>query len=261
MMDGVEKFSITRFSKDEKEEIEEMVAGEYPLTIIMNNQELVTLPCSSDELKYLAVGFLASEGFIKSKDEIKKVLVDTRRGIVRVETAGEQAPLEDMTFKRFITTGCGRGATFYNAADAQEEIRIDSQTTLSVTDVLSLAKAFLQYSQTYKTTGGVHSAALCDRANILMFAEDIGRHNALDKIFGQCFLESIPTEDTLIVSSGRISSEMLLKVAKRLVPVVISKSAPTALAVRLAEKLGITLVGFVRGKRMNVYTHDWRIKN
>jgi FdhD protein len=105
----------------------------------------------------------------------------------------------------------------------------------------------------------VHSAALCENGKILVFSEDIGRHNAMDKVFGECLMKGIPTEDRLVVTSGRISSEILLKVARRQVPILISKSAPTSLGVKLAERLGITLVGFVRGKRANVYANNWRV--
>ena len=126
-------------------------------------------------------------------------------------------------------------------------------------DVFTLAGEFQHRSHVFRTTGGVHSAALCDTKSILLFSEDIGRHNAIDKIFGECLLQDIPTDDRLIITSGRISSEILLKVAKRNIPILISRSAPTDLGVKLADDLGITLLGFVRGKRMNAYTNDWRI--
>jgi FdhD protein len=259
-MDSVETFRVKRFTETGREDIEETVVRERPLTIVLNNRELVTLLCSPTELKYLAIGFLSSEGLVKSKDNIKKILVDDRKGIVRVETENAQEFADEQVFKRFITSGCGRGATFYSAADVQGEIKVESRTEISVTEVFTLTKKFLHRSQMYKTTGGVHSAALCDTTSILVFAEDIGRHNAIDKILGRCLLEDIPADEHIIVSSGRISSEMLLKVAKRNIPIVISKSAPTALGVKLANKLGITLIGFVRGRRMNVYSHDERIK-
>jgi FdhD protein len=207
----------------------------------------------------LAVGFLFSEGLLKSNDEIKKIIVDERRGVVRVETERDEELASDALFKRFITSGCGRGASFYSAADAQGQGKVESKIEISTLEVLALANEFQHRSQIYRATGGVHSAALCDNKDILVFSEDIGRHNALDKIFGECILNDITTDDHIIITSGRVSSEILLKVAQRNIPIIVSKSAPTDLGVKLADDLGVTLVGFVRGKRMNVYTHAGRI--
>ena len=134
-----------------------------------------------------------------------------------------------------------------------------SPTVISAEDVFGLVKQFQHRSEVYRATGGVHSAALCRGRQILVFAEDIGRHNAVDKIFGRCLLEDIATEGGVVVTSGRISSEILLKVAKRDIPLLLSKAAPTNLGVKLADDLGITLIGFVRGRRMNVYSHGWRV--
>ncbi|MFC2070328.1 formate dehydrogenase accessory sulfurtransferase FdhD [Chloroflexota bacterium] len=136
---------------------------------------------------------------------------------------------------------------------------MSSQLLVKTSDILSLAKEFQHRSEIYHATGGVHSAALCDTSSILLFSEDIGRHNALDKIFGECMLNDIPADDKIIVSSGRISSEMLLKVSRRQIPVIVSKSAPTDLGIKLTSDLGITLIGYVRGKRMNIYTEVWRV--
>ena len=259
MDNETEKVSILKFTETGSSSIEDMVAKESPLTIILNNRELVTLLCSPENLRYLAVGFLFSEGLLKSKDEIKKIMVDDRRGVVRVETEGDEEPASDALFKRFITSGCGRGASFYSAIDAQDQVKVESQVKISTLEVLALVHEFQHRSQIYRSTGGVHSAALCDIRDVLVFGEDIGRHNAVDKIFGSCILNDIATDDHIIITSGRISSEILLKIARRNVPIIVSKSAPTNLGVRLANDLGVTLVGFVRGKRMNVYTHDERI--
>ena len=258
MDDETERLSIWRLTENGISAIEDIVAREFPLTIILNNQELVTLLCSPANLKYLAAGFLFSEGLLRSKDEIKKMIVDERSGVVRVETAGE--PARDFLFKRLITSGCGRGASFYSATDVQTQVKVESQTEISTHEVFALVSEFQHRSRVYRTTGGVHSAALCNTRSILVFSEDIGRHNAIDKIFGECTLNNLPTDDHIIITSGRISSEILLKVAKRNIPIVISRSAPTNLGVRLADDLGVTLIGFVRGKRMNVYANSWRVK-
>jgi FdhD protein len=111
----------------------------------------------------------------------------------------------------------------------------------------------------FKETGGVHSAAVADLDRIIFFCEDIGRHNAVDKIAGQCLVDGVSLEDKVLITSGRLSSEMLLKAAKLQLPLLISRSAPTSLSIELAEALNITLVGFVRGRRMNIYTHAWRV--
>lgn len=255
----IEKIPVLRITEDGGSNIEDIVAREFPLTIIFNNQELVTLLCSPRDLNYLAIGFLFSEGLIGSKEEIRKITVDEQRGIARVETNEDKARANELVFKRFITSGCGRGASFYSAADVQDQIKVESRTQISAPKVLSLVKEFQLSSQLYRNTGGVHSAALCDTSHIIIFKEDIGRHNAIDKIFGECLLKDIATDERMVITSGRISSEILLKVAKRNIPILISKSAPTDLGVKLADQLGITLLGFVRGKRFNAYTNDWRI--
>ncbi len=259
MENEVEKIPILRITEAGTNNIEDIVAREFPLTIIFNNQELVTLLCSPKDLKYLAIGFLSSEGLLRNKDEIKKITVDGQRGMVRIETKEDKGLANELVFKRFITSGCGRGASFYSATDVQNQIKVESQTRMPPREVLSLVSDFQHRSQIYRATGGVHSAALCDTKNILVFNEDIGRHNAIDKIFGECILKDISAENRVVITSGRISSEILLKVAKRNIPIIISKSAPTDLGVKLANNLGITLLGFVRGKRINAYTNDWRI--
>jgi FdhD protein len=259
MADEVKGLTVLRVTEEGKSEVEDVVAREFLFTIILNNQELVTLLCTPKDLKYLAVGFLSSEGLIGKKEEIKKIILDDRRGVVRVETEEDKEIGADFLFKRLITSGCGRGASFYSAADTTNQARVEPQMNISAREVFALAKEYQHRSQVYRATGGVHSAALCDPEGILIFSEDIGRHNAIDKIFGECVLKDIPTDDRIVITSGRVSSEILLKTMKRNIPIVISKSAPTDLAVDLAVDLGITLIGFVRGRRMNVYADGWRV--
>lgn len=259
MDNETERVSISKFTETGSSSIEDMVARESPLTIILNNRELVTLLCSPENLKYLAVGFLFSEGLLKTKDEIKKIMLDDRRGVVRVESEGDEELAGDALFKRFITSGCGRGASFYSAIDAQDQAKVESQLRISTLELLALVHEFQHRSQIYRSTGGVRSAALCYMKDVLVFGEDMGRHDAVDKIFGACILHDIATDGHILITSGRVSSEILLKIARRNVPIVVSKSAPTNLGVKLANDLGVILAGFVRGKRMNVYTHAGRI--
>jgi FdhD protein len=256
--DSVEMFPVLRITGEGRKGAELTVAREYPLTIILNGEELVTLLCSPHDMKYLAVGFLASEGLIDNKGEIKNVLVDRERGVVRVETVPTQKEAHELVFKRIISSGCGRGASFYSPADVSTQ-KVDSQMKISVESIFSLVNQFQHSSRLYLATHGVHSAALSDGASILVFNEDIGRHNAIDKIFGKCLLENIPTVDRTIITSGRITSEILHKVSRRGIPVIISISEPTNLGVKIAEALDITLVASAGVKKMNIYTGAERI--
>lgn len=250
---------MVRVTDGVRGDVEDLVVKEVPLTIVLDNQELVTMLCSPMDLKHLAIGFLFSEGFLKGKEEVKKVVVDDRKGIVWVETMEGKGVDADVLSKRLITPGCGRGASFYSLSDAQAGIRIESQFRMLASEVVSLITEFQRGSELHKATHGVHSAALCDAHNILMFADDIGRHNAIDKIIGRCILTDVPAENHGLIFSGRISSEMLLKAARRGIPVVMSVASPTNVAVRMANDMGMTVVGMVRGKRMNIYSGDWRI--
>lgn len=259
MSEGTEQVRIQRITDRERVEAEDTVVKEFPLTIILNNQELVTLLCSPAKLKYLALGFLVSEGLIRAKTDVKSLLLDDRRGVVRVEALGPTLMEQGSVFKRFITSGCGKGTAFYSAVDAAQT-KVESEARIAPDQVFSLMKEFQTRSEVFQETGGVHSAALSDGKGILIFCEDIGRHNAIDKIFGECLWEGIPTQDRIILTSGRISSEILFKVAKRGVPILVSRSAPTDLAVKTAGDLGITVIGFARGRRMNVYSHQERIE-
>ena len=259
MEDEAEILPVLRFTEQGRNKAEDIVVREFPLTIFLNGQELVTLLCSPANQKYLAVGFLLSEGLIKNKSDFTDVAVDSQRGVVRVQTTEGKDMATGIMFKRMITSGCGKGATFYNVADVQGKVKVESKIMISADDVFTLIREFQHHSEIFKATGGVHSAALCGATDILVFHEDIGRHNAIDKIFGECILNDIPTTDRIVVTSGRITSEILLKVNKRNIPVLISKSAPTDQGVKLAKDLGITLIGFVRGKKMNVYANEWRI--
>jgi FdhD protein len=248
----IERITILQFTEQGRIEIEDVVVTELPLTIILNHQEVVTLLCSPTKLEYLTVGYLWSEDLIKSKDEIREIKLDRETGVARVET--ERAV--NVLSKPLLASGGGRECT---ALSRVRRVSVESPTKLSSSQIFSLMENFVQRSEVFKTTGGVHSAALCEADSLLIFSEDIGRHNAIDKVFGECLLKDIPTDDRLIITSGRVSSEILLKVAKRNIHLLVSKSAPTNLGVRLANDLGITLIGFVRGKRMNIYTHDERV--
>jgi FdhD protein len=253
---GVEALHIDREGAGMRTE---WTAREFPLTIMLNGEQLVTVLCSPSDLEALSVGFLFSEGMIRAKEEVKSLTLDPERGIVRIRTAGDKKADEKLFMKRVLTTGCGRGMAFYSYADLDRKKKVVSDLRVSPGEVLMLSRRFQTASELYKSTHGVHSAALCDNREVLVFAEDIGRHNAVDKVLGRCLLEGIAVSDRILVTSGRISSEILFKAAGSGIPVLVSKSAPTDMGVDLARELGITLIGFVRGGGMNVYAGQERI--
>jgi len=235
------------------------VVREIPLTVLVNGKELAILQCTPDRLEYLAVGFLLSEGLIKKKTEIEGITLNEKGWYVRVEIADDDLLGKDMTSKRVIGTGSSGGISFYRAADAKDCLPLKSGVLISKGKIFSMMKEFLGMSDLHSDTHGVHSAAMCSRERIEIFAEDIGRHNAIDKIIGECFLKEISTEDRIILTTGRVSSEILIKVAKQRIPVIVARSVPTDMAVGLAERLNVTLIGSVRGSRMNIYTHGYRV--
>jgi FdhD protein len=256
--DEIEKYTVLRISKEGSSKIEVVVAKEFHFTIFLNGGEFVTLLCSSQNLEYLAAGFLESEGLIKGKDDIKNMVIDPLLGVAHIEIQGSKKIDGSFYPRRLIASGCGGGAIFYSLDDANTK-KIESTMKISSDEIFALVNEFQHGSQLYLATHGIHSAALADRKSILIFSEDIGRHNAIDKLFGKCLLEDESTYNKIMVSSGRISSEILYKVAKRGIPILISISVPTSLGLKAADELGITLIGDVKGKKMHVYTHDWRV--
>ena len=260
MNNEVEKISVFRYTGESENVTEDVVVREVPLTIVLDGHELVTLLCSPSYLDYLAIGFLYSEGLICSKDEVKQVSVDDVRGVVHVETFRHKTDTGEVV-KRYIGSSGGRGLSLYASSSTDGLPKVDSSLRVTASEIMSLHHEFQHHSEIFLATGGVHSAALCDSKNILVFAEDVGRHNAIDKILGKCLMEGISTRDRIIAASCRISSEILIKVAKRNIPVLTSKSAPTDLGVKLAKDTGVTLIGFVRGQRMNVYANEWRLND
>lgn len=258
LKDEVKRLRLIRITDQGGEIVHDIVVREFPLTIVLNGIELVTLLCTPTNLKYLAVGFLHSEGLIKSKKDIRSIALDQKRGVIWVETKGGKKVTSEFLATRYITTGCGKGTSFLGPA-GRALPKMRSKVIIPSADILALMREFQERSEVHRLTGGVHNAALCDRKNIVVFSEDIGRHSAIDKILGECLLREITTRNKLVITSGRISSEILLKIARARIPIIVSKSAPTDLGVKLADQAGITLVGFAHGKRMNVYSNAWRI--
>lgn len=247
-----------RIDRDGKREAKEPVTEEIPLTVYLNDKELLTLLCSPADLKELSIGFLYSSGLIRSLRDIERVMVDTRNWASYVELKEKGDP-SSLMFKRLYTSGCGKGTLFYNALDHINREKIAGSFRVNWCKLLELMDSFQKRSLVFKKTGGIHSAALSDGENIVIFKEDIGRHNAVDKIAGEALMKGIDMRNSIVLTSGRISSEIVFKTQKMGSPVLISRSAPTDQAQKLAEECDMTLVGFARGQRMNVYAGRHRI--
>ena len=254
-MDDIKKVNIIKIEQDQILRKEDIVVIEYPLTIFLNDEEIITLLCSPNSLKYLVLGFLYSEGFITCFSDIKNLRIDSDKGIAYVYLHEINKFSKKFRGKRTITSGCGKGTVFYNVLDSFKSKKIEKEFPIKIDSIKTLIKEFNRKSELFINTGGVHSCALCSMEDILIFEEDIGRHNALDKVFGKALLEDMDTTDKIILTSGRISSEILIKAAKRQIPVIVSRSAPTSLSVEIANELNITLVGFARGQKMNIYSN------
>lgn len=254
-MENIRNVDIVRVKGSNISEEEDIVVVEYPFTIFVNEKEIITLLCTPDSLKELAVGFLYSEGFISSLSDIDNIRIGEQKGIAYVYVNNINEFNEKFRGKRTITSGCGKGTLFYNVMDSFKSKKVKNYLSIKADDIKQLMRLFNKKSELFLSTGGVHSCAMCSIDDIIIFEEDIGRHNALDKIFGKALLDEIDTDNKIILTSGRISSEILIKAAKRQIPVIISRSAPTSLAVEMAKKLGITLIGFARGEKMNIYNN------
>ncbi|WP_010530327.1 formate dehydrogenase accessory sulfurtransferase FdhD [Lentibacillus jeotgali] len=253
-------WQIIRFDGEEPQSLDDEIATEFPLTVILNGDEFATMVCSPTDLEELTIGFLASEGIIRSYNEINSISVDEGKGFAYIDiTKNIDAIPQDQT-KRFIGSCCGKSRQFYFKSDVRTAKTVYSRLSVTVEQCYTLMNQLQSESEQFIRTGGVHNAALAAPDDMFAIRMDIGRHNALDKIYGHILKQRIPVKNKLIVFSGRISSEVLLKISKIGAGILVSKSAPTDLALQLATDLGITVIGFVRADKMNVYTHPQRIK-
>src|SRR5256712_10635549 len=223
------------------------VVSEQPLTIHVNGEKFLTLLCSPMMLEALVVGSLWMEKVIGDVEEIARVEVSPVDGRADVTlTHPVTLPTE-----RILTSGCGGGIPF--RIDHRLFPRLHSSLRVRPETLSLRMKDLFAAAVHYKTSRGIHGAALTDGERLLVVAEDVGRHNAVDKIKGAALRQGIPTEDRILLSTGPISSEMLLKAARMGVPLVASRTPPTEMAVALAEQLNITVCGYVRGDSLNLY--------
>jgi FdhD protein len=235
------------------------VIREIPLTIFLNGREIVTLLCTGTNLDSLAIGFLKSEGLIDKPKDILEVNCDLEKGVAKVIVSEAPMMAEKLFLRRAITSGCGKGSIFYHVIDSLLAEKITSSLQVTPEQVLSLMSQVNLRSTLYRASRGVHNAALATPEEILLYRNDIGRHNAVDMIHGNCFINEVPLTDKILLTTGRITSEILLKTAKMKIPILISRNVATHHSINLAIDLGITLIGDVRGRNLTVYTHPERV--
>lgn len=242
--------------KKAKEEISDIVAKESFLSIILNEEKLISLKCSPENYDYLGIGFLYTSGILKKKEDISSIVVDEEQKTIKIKAKNIYSLLE----------GSLGDSVVPRRSNIDEKLiskLLPKKCILKVKSniIFSLMQAMQERAKLFKLTGGVHSCALADKQGcIILFTEDISRYNTIDKILGETFLKNIPREDKIILTSCRITSDILIKIAVGRVPVIVSRAAPTDWAVELAKSIGITLVGFVRGERMNVYSYPEQIE-
>ncbi|WP_114602830.1 formate dehydrogenase accessory sulfurtransferase FdhD [Staphylococcus sp. EZ-P03] len=252
--------TIVRYEGGELFETTDSYVTEFPLTIMVNGVEFATVICSPDHMEELVLGFLASEGAILKRDELKSIQIDDSKGFAHVELTKDLGDRFEYSTKRMIASCCGKSREFYFQNDAAIAKTSMSHITLTPKQVINMMTRLQTASTLFKRTGGLHNAAISDGEAFFEHRQDIGRHNALDKLYGFCIERHIPVRDKVLIFSGRISSEILIKAAKIGVGVILSKSAPTTLAVTLANDLNITAIGFIRDGNFNIYSHPERIK-
>lgn len=249
---AAQEVNFHHFSGEKWERSSVHLPSEMPLTIFVNSQELVTILCTPTKLNGLVLGFLYAEGIIFDMEDVSSMRVCEEESLADVMLKN---PAVELPKRRMLTSGCGGGATF-----GFKGKRVDSDLAPTPKELLSLMRQLQEQMVLHRHCGGVHASALSDNKDLLVVAEDIGRHNTLDKIQGECLLQGLRTKDRLLLSTGRISTEMLLKAAKMQVPVVVSRHSPTGSAVSFARELGISVVGHAKGNRLSVYSLPERIK-
>ncbi|QVK20479.1 formate dehydrogenase accessory sulfurtransferase FdhD [Mycoplasmatota bacterium] len=243
---------IVKYDDDTLSIKEDLVVEEYPITLYINKEKYITILCTPESIEDLVVGHLNGEGVIDDVSDILSVDIDENRVDIELKNSPVIKSKE-----KILYSACGVGTSFHDKLDQIVVDMLENDSKVHPEVVYWLTKYLAQESELFKATGGVHSA-IYKIGDKIIFKEDIGRHNAVDKIIGHLLNNNIYTNGLLVVS-GRLSSDMVLKCLLAKIPVLISRSAPTSLAIRLAEKYGITLIGFARSKKMNVYTNGFRV--
>ncbi|MGA8052540.1 MAG: formate dehydrogenase accessory sulfurtransferase FdhD [Burkholderiales bacterium] len=234
------------------------IAGEHPLTLYVDKREIVTLMTLGQAPEALAIGYLRNQRLVRSLDEIDAVQVDWETDSVAVTTRARLENLEARMEKRTVTTGCGQGTVFGDLMEEVESIRLRDDVALTEDTLFALLEQVRRHETIYKAAGAVHGCALATNkaaaSAILTFVEDVGRHNAVDAIAGQMWLEGIDGSDKIFYTTGRLTSEMVIKCAQMAIPFLVSRSGLTQMGWNIANKIGITMIGRAVNRHYLLFT-------
>ncbi|GAA4891551.1 formate dehydrogenase accessory sulfurtransferase FdhD [Ferrimonas pelagia] len=231
---------------------DKMIACERPLTLYLNWQPIVTLMTLGARPEALALGYLKNQGFITDIDQVESVIVDWEVNSAAVITREDTAHVSKKLEEKTVTSGCGQGTVFGSFTAGLDDIALPTPS-LSQSGIYALLKNLNQYNDTYKNAGAVHGCAICHGDKILSFVEDVGRHNAVDTLAGEMWLEGLDGGDKIFYTTGRLTSEMVIKIGKMGVPVLLSRSGITEMGLSLAQQLGITMINRAKGRHFLIY--------
>jgi len=241
------------------QEIETHVVQERPLTIYLNAQEIVTSMTIGDHPDWLAVGYLLNQGMLQHDDEITGIDYDDDLEVIVVRTVRE-TDFEEKMKKKTRTSGCAQGTVFGDMMENFETIKLSRDARIKTSWLYTLTKKINTAPSLYLKAGAIHGCVLCKADEPLVYLEDVGRHNAVDKIAGWMFLHKVSPDDKLFYTTGRLTSEMILKCAAMGIPILVSRSGFTAWGVELARQVGMTVIGRARGKRFVALSGAERIE-
>ncbi len=228
------------------------ITGERPLTLYVDKREIVTLMTLGSHPELLTLGYLRNQGFIRDAAEVRSVQVDWDVEAAAVTTWDGIDGLEERLSRRTVTTGCGQGTIFGSMMEELENIQLP-RITLPQSVLYRMLKRLRECNSIYRQSGAVHGCALCKGDEVLVFIEDVGRHNAVDAIAGKMMLDSTEGSDKIFYTTGRLTSEMVIKVAQMGIPVLVSRSGVTQMGLELARNMGVTLIARAGGKHFLVY--------